>query len=119
MTVRYFKASDGVFTVFRATASRTYTSARIATNAGSPQTPRVVSIGFSSKPAVAGFDYPVLEITKAEYEALAARKTERLKASGAPARLGGSPNQAWVRDLHEDENSRLAGAARLLARGDR
>jgi hypothetical protein len=85
---KYYQATDGKITVFRATASgRAYQSAQLAGRGG---------IAFSSKPAAPPLTYPVTEITKAEYEALQAAKVERLKASGKYRPNYNSPQLSWV-----------------------
>ena len=71
--MRYFKATDGTQTVFRASATRDYKFALVATGY------------FSGRPmgTTPGF-FPVTEITRAEYARLVALKTARLtRAKGA------------------------------------
>jgi hypothetical protein len=87
MTTRYFKATDGWTTVFRATATRAYQSA----------TMHRWGISFSAKPAGLD-DMATVEITKSEYEALQAAKVEQIKAHGRdPARYT-SPQDSWIRN---------------------
>jgi hypothetical protein len=86
MTKRYFKATDGDITVFRASDTKVYQSAS-KTNWG---------ISFSGKPAGLGA-MPAVEITKVEYTALVALKQARIKASnGGRHDDGGSPSDSWV-----------------------
>jgi hypothetical protein len=93
MTIRYFKATDGVITVFRASATRVYASAWFTTEGNRP----IGDIGFSGKPLPLG-KYPAVEITKAEYEALQAAKLERVKAAGENPKWATSPQSSWVRN---------------------
>lgn len=84
---KYFSATDGTITVFRASETRTYVSATMAGRGG---------IGFSGKPAgrQGTTEYhPATEITKAEYEALNAIKMARIKAAG---RTLINPGDSWV-----------------------
>jgi hypothetical protein len=98
---KFFQATDGKITAFRATASgRAYQSAQLTGKGG---------IGFRSAPASAGF-YPAVEITKAEFDALQAAKVERLKAEGS-RRSFTSPQDSWVR------NTALAMPMAALAKG--
>jgi hypothetical protein len=84
MTTRYYKATDGTFTVFRATQSREYASAWIQVD------------GFKVRPLDFGFraksigPYPAIEINKADYEWLATLKNERTTDH--------SPRNSWVRN---------------------
>jgi hypothetical protein len=101
---RYFKATDGRFTVYRSSATRVYASAWFAvTDAG------VRDIGFSAKPHCArGTEHgaPAVEISKAEYQTLVARKAERIAAfiaaraaAGNPVYRGydgAAPSDSWV-----------------------
>jgi hypothetical protein len=102
MTLRYFKATDGQITVFRASATRAYASAWFTTEGNRP----IGDIGFSGKPLPLG-KYPAVEITKAEYEALQAAKVERVKAAGENLKWATSPQSSWVRnaDLTEATQS--------------
>jgi hypothetical protein len=108
MPTRYFKATDGTFTVFRATASRVYASAWMVIDRSTERAandtwvpvgePHPVNMGFSAKPSAA---LPAVEITKAEYSALVARKVARTDAEKAanPALwrgYGHSPRDSWV-----------------------
>lgn len=86
-TKRYFSATDGKITVFRASDSRVYQS---ATKSG-------WGISFSAKPAALGA-MPAVEITKAEYNALVALKQARVRAGnvGGHHADGGAPSDSWV-----------------------
>lgn len=83
MTKRYFKATDGKLTYFRATATRAYQSVKLTKYGQS----------FSASQPGPG-DLPTIEITKSEYEELVALKTERLKA--ADRGIYTSPSDSWV-----------------------
>jgi hypothetical protein len=85
MTKRFFKATDGDVTVFRASDTKVYQSA----------TKDRWTISFSSKPAGLGA-MPAVEITKAEYTALVALKQARVQASGGRHSDGGAPGDSWV-----------------------
>lgn len=93
MTKRYYKASDGTFTIFRATDSRVYQSAWMTVDGFKT---RPTNMGFSAKPtyrASAGISgspgsYPAVEIDKPEYEALVAAKKARTDDN--------SPSASWV-----------------------
>jgi hypothetical protein len=67
----YYKATNGVLTVFRATERRTYASAWIRQHVGRDLP---VAIGFSAKPD----GCPVVEIDQDEYRRLAAIRDQRL-----------------------------------------
>lgn len=95
MVQRFFKSTNGQFTVFRASRSRVYQSAWMTTNEGSSHAPRVINLGFSAKPAYPGFDWPVEEIVKSEYETLVALKNSRLKAAARDSDFG-DPGNNWV-----------------------
>ena len=91
MTTRYFKATDGKKTVFRASKTRVYASANID------------SASFSAKPASAGMA-PTIEITKAEYDRLTVLKHARCRIDFAKyserfiqSRCS-DPEQSWVRN---------------------
>lgn len=88
MTKRFFKATDGEFTVFRASATMHYRSA-IVRGKG--------SISFSSASGGYGSS-PVEEITKSEYETLVARKNTRLKSEGKDPGRYTTPRHSWVRN---------------------
>jgi hypothetical protein len=83
---KFFQATDGKITVFRATASgRAYQSALKLRN----------GISFSATPAnLMEGAMPAVEITKGEYDALVALKAERLKASGTKGYT--KPSDSWV-----------------------
>lgn len=72
---KYYAATDGKRTTFRATAERTYNSAGFD------------PIRFSAN-RPSGLMFPTIEITKAEYDALAGKKNARTKYN--------SPQHSWV-----------------------
>jgi hypothetical protein len=86
MSKRYFKATDGKTTFFRASDTRVYASAQKTTG----------SVSFSAGPP--GFGWvPAVEITKAEYEALVALKNARLEAVyGEGGSRYSPPYFSWV-----------------------
>jgi hypothetical protein len=83
MTTRYFSGTNGAVTVFRASATKVYNSATFK------------PIAFSSAMPFAD-RFPVSEIAKSEYDALVARKVERVKSSGADPKHATSPQDSWV-----------------------
>jgi hypothetical protein len=91
MPLRYFKATNGRFTVFRGSESRVYLSAWIQCDAH-----RVTSYGFSMKPASPSvYPNPAVEIAKTEYEELNQRKIERIvEQHGNPK--WAAPRDSWV-----------------------
>ena len=99
MTVRYYKATDGVLTVFRATA-RVCASAWFTTETGQGGLPllrRSPGIGFSPHALGArGGNYPAVEITEAEYDTLVAAKIERVKNEGRDPKYFASLQDSWV-----------------------
>jgi hypothetical protein len=97
MTTRYFKATDGKVTVFRASKTRVYSSAWFDVYAADDGGPRVGASGFSVKPAGWGGQFPAVEISKAEYDALVVRKVERIKAAGGNPSYA-APHSSWVRN---------------------
>jgi hypothetical protein len=88
--IRYFRATNGRFTVFRA-STRVYLSAWIQSNAE-----RVTNYGFSMLSAKGRV--PAEEMTKAEYDALNARKIERIIAAGRQPK-NAAPRDSWVANL--------------------
>jgi hypothetical protein len=82
---RYFKATDGRFTVYRASPTRVYISAWL-----NPHTTHV-DFGFSVAPPVGRGRVAAIEISKAEYQALVARKAERIAAFIAARAAAGNP----------------------------
>ena len=100
MTVRYYKATDGVLTVFRAT-TRVYASAWFTTETGQGGLPllrRSPGIGFSPHAlGTRGGNYPAVEITEAEYDTLVAAKIERVKNEGRDPKYFTSLQDSWVR----------------------
>ena len=86
-TLRYFKATNGRFTVFRASPTRAYTMATIRSNAEQV-------IDFSLSYSGVG-DCPAVEITKAEYDALNAAKAARFERLGLPLKYV-APRDSWV-----------------------
>lgn len=81
--MKYYAATDGKRTTFRATAERTYASAGFD------------PIRFSASPPKPGM-YATREITKSEYDALQARKVERIKSAGRDPDLCNSPQFSWI-----------------------
>ena len=101
MTVRYYKATDGVLTVFRAT-TRVCASAWFTTETGQGGLPllrRSPGIGFSPHaPGARGGNYPAVEITEAEYGALVVAKIARIKNDGRDPKYFTSLQDSWVRN---------------------
>jgi hypothetical protein len=111
MTKRFFSATDGQFTIFRASEDRTYSHGKlIVSTHGWDQARRCaitvpahpVGLGFCNRP---GRDtHPAIEITKAEYDRLVGLKRARIDAASGigPDRGrhqdGGSPSDSWVRN---------------------
>ena len=99
MTVRYYKATDGVLTVFRA-STRVYASAWFATETGQSGLPalrRSPGIGFSTHARTTrGGNYPAVEITEAEYGALVVAKVARIKNDGRDPKYFTSLQDSWV-----------------------
>ena len=89
MATRYFKATDGKITVFRASKTRVYRSARIH---------GVISFSTGGNPSPGW--HPAVEIDQAEYVRLNSIKTKRI-AAAAGQRFAG-PQDSWV------ENADLA-----------
>jgi hypothetical protein len=90
MAIRYFKATDGVFTVFRASRNLAFLSARMRFSGDG-----VAEIGFSGKPG----SYPAIEIDKAEYEApVRAKIARRSRLEGRIVSCDREPSQSWVRN---------------------
>ena len=86
MTTRYFKATDGKITAFRASKTRVYQSADLGNenrHLGSRY-----GIGFSGKPG----PVKAVEIDKAEYDRLVVLKNARL----GKMQYGPSPQDSWV-----------------------
>jgi hypothetical protein len=95
--LRYFSATDGVITVFRASASRVYSSAWFTTEVsqGKPRPANGLGFSVSKHGNYPGGKYPAKEISKAEYDQLVAWKVNRLLAAGRyPG--GASPQDSWV-----------------------
>lgn len=88
---RYFKATDGTVTIFRASDARVYESAWVQLY----PTGAVHLMGFSARPARVG-ELVVEEIVKSDYDTLVARKNSRLKAIGARDDAFGEPRNSWV-----------------------
>jgi hypothetical protein len=101
MTVRYYKATDGVLTVFRA-STRVYASAWFTTETGQGRLPflrRSPGIGFSKHaPGTRSGNYPTIEITEAEYGALLMAKVARIKNDGRDPKYFTSLQDSWVRN---------------------
>lgn len=96
---RFFKATDGDITVFRASATKFYHSANFSSDqqvAGGPMM-LLERISFSQYDHVPGHTYPAEEIVQSEYATLVARKNSRIKAHG-DNREGASPQESWVRN---------------------
>jgi hypothetical protein len=97
---RYFKATDGFITVFRASATKFYHSANFTSDqqvAGGPFVLTSDDIGFSKYDAPAGSKlvHPAEEIVESQYLTLVARKNERLRATGRPLTTC-TPRDSWV-----------------------
>jgi hypothetical protein len=117
--IRYYKASDGVFTVFRSTATREYRSAWIQHGRaplGSGLATRVANFGFSAKHAheagaprhatQATGQYPAVEISKAEYDDL--KLAQKQRWGGSLKHCG--PRDSWVRNEGLNEvKARIVG----------
>jgi hypothetical protein len=114
MAIRYFKATNGRFTIFRATASRVYGSAWIQCDAHC-----VTLSGFSMKPASASvYPIPAIEIDRAEYERLNERKAARLILAGGNPKWA-APSDSWVRNEPDPaivQQNREAIASKALSR---
>jgi len=104
---KFYQATDGKITVFRATASgRAYQSALKLRN----------GVSFSATPAnLMEGAMPAVEITKGEYDALVALKAERLRASGTKGYT--KPSDSWVfnASLPATEKQLKGAAANLSA----
>jgi hypothetical protein len=93
MSLRYFKATNGRFTIFRASASRVYGSAWIQCSAD-----RVTVSGFSMKPASASvYPLPAIEIDRMEYHRLTALKMARIVTQGGNPKWA-VPSDSWVKN---------------------
>jgi hypothetical protein len=103
---RYFKATDGTFTVYRSTQSRDYRSAYFSHS----HSGNVTGIAFSAKPARGGM-MEAFEITPDEYKALVACKADRCKRDGV--KYPEVPGQSWVR------NADIVAAPQCPSCGDR
>jgi hypothetical protein len=90
MPIRYFKATDGVFTVFRESQSRVYTHANFDTNGTV-----VRHISFSDE----GGNFFAVEIDKAEYDRLADLKVSRSRLQGRNPQWDGHPSNSWVKNI--------------------
>ena len=87
MANRFFKVQIGNQIFFRATASgRTYLSAWLD---------RGIWISYSSKAPGLGAS-PVVEIEKAEFNALVAAKAARVIAAGGNNKYENKPSDSWV-----------------------
>lgn len=97
MTKRYYAATDGNVTVFRATG-RTYGSAffvaKVDLDTGLPH---ARNISFSASMGHPGH-HSVVEITKSEFDALQALKVQRILAVGGNPAIFVSPQDSWVRN---------------------
>lgn len=95
---RYFKATNGMTTVFRATKAGLYVAARIDP---------MIAFSKTMKPGY----WPAVEISKTEYAALVAAKVARLandwrhrdpknwpRHDAQPRWWGTSPQDSWVRN---------------------
>lgn len=88
MGLRYFKATNGRFTVFRSSPTRAYVSATIHCNAD-----RVTDFSLSYTAGRGAL--PAEEITRAEYNALNAAKQRRIEARGGMVKYA-APRDSWV-----------------------
>jgi hypothetical protein len=95
---RYFKATDGRVTVFRATSRVGYRYARFTTQELTRGPTPIGDIVFSLGTTGGGF--PAIEIDAVEYQALRAAKIDR-QHRDCPG-VGGftkSPRASWVRNV--------------------
>lgn len=88
-TLRYFKATNGRFTVFRSSPTRAYTAATIYCNAD-----RVTDFVLSY---TGRGNLPAVEITREEYNALNDAKQRRIEAAGGRVSYA-APRDSWVRN---------------------
>lgn len=98
MAKQYFKATDGRITVFRASDTRSYTSAAFHTEACIAPHPHGM-ISFSGRP---DGKFPTVVISKPEYDQLMELKNKRIRNAGGDPRWATSPQDSWIR------NSQLA-----------
>lgn len=97
MTKRYFKATDGKITVFRATDTKIYASANFHTYESGGAFHCGRDIGFSGRsPSTHG--YAAVEISRAEYDHLTAIKQARIVGQGSSLKYSTSPSDSWVRN---------------------
>lgn len=87
MATRYFKGTDGIITVFRASGTKVYHSVTTKARHGGQ------SISFSGAMPFAD-RHPVHEITKAEYDALQTIKAH--EAQGRRPNRSTGPQDSWV-----------------------
>jgi hypothetical protein len=118
MTKRYFKATNGTYTVFRASESKTYRFGwmklgqvmRRAADGDWEYYGEVIPLDlgftnpFTTPKGVSG-PFPAIEIGKGEYMALVTIKTKRIQAWRAEREAAGqthfsstSPGDSWVRN---------------------
>lgn len=84
---RYFSGTNGTVTVFRASPTKVYRSASFGGGLA------LGGLAFSGKPPSPNCPIAVVEITKAEFDALNRAKTRRIEAAG---RKYVSPQDSWV-----------------------
>jgi hypothetical protein len=90
--IRYFRATDGVFTVFRHSNSTKLSFRSASMRLGGDG---VAEIGFRDKG-----QYPAVKIDKAEYDALVhAKMIRRSRVEGRISSCDGEPSQSWVRNV--------------------
>jgi hypothetical protein len=96
---RFFKATDGHVTVFRASDTRDYKSAFFTSTEVDGRWVRQGPISFSGNPIVGvkiSIQHPAVEIVQSEYETLIAGKNTRVQATGGDPRHATSPQHSWV-----------------------
>ena len=94
MTTRYFKATDGAITYFRASATRVYQAAY-------PSQYHRQGASFSASAPDFVSAMPAVEITKAEYQTLLAAKAKRQDAVQMNKYWRNQPSESWVaNDAH-------------------
>lgn len=96
MGLRYFKATNGRFTVFRSSPGRVYTAATIQCDAN-----RVTyfSLSYTGRGEI-----KVEEISRAEYNALNDAKARRFERAGAPLNYA-APRDSWVSNADLEASS--------------
>lgn len=118
---RFYKATDGRITVYRATertyASVSFTSIHLPTSTYTPAGWYVGTggISFSAKHAVEGYRHAVEEIVQSEYETLIALRNTWLQSRGIDPKDRTSPQSSWLPNAMIDGANRMAGKALRFA----